>query len=132
MAEIDQMPDILYSSKTEKDDSKKSLAKDKENVLRRLKDELDKTTRDSLLHSPAIISPYGLMITTDPLFSTEQEGGQMLITENPNYFRKDLPNHVPQLFIFSWNWNKDPYGMRFKNAIEENFPIEKLKALIDK
>lgn len=132
IASIDQTPDNLYANKTDKDDSKKASAKDKNDVLRRLHDELDKTTREGLLNSPAIITNYGIMVTTGPLFSTEQEGGQMLVTENPNYFRKDLPNYVPQLFVLTWSWNKDPYGMNFKRAIEENFPIGKLQAMIDK
>jgi len=57
----------------------------------------------------------------------------MLTIENPEYFRKDLPAYVPQIFAVSWNKNGKPkWCADFKSAIEENFPIEKLKAMIDK
>jgi hypothetical protein len=58
----------------------------------------------------------------------------MLVTENPAYFRKDLPKYIPQLFVLSfdkYNWSfipkKEPITL-----LEENFPIEKLQAMIDK
>jgi hypothetical protein len=127
IASTDQLTD-----KTDADDSKKTLIKEKSSDLKRLKDELDKTTQEGLLSSPAIISPYGIMFTTEPLFATEQEGGQMLVTENQNYFRKDLPNYVPQFFVLTWSWKTKGYGATFTKEVNDNFPIEKLKAMIDK
>jgi hypothetical protein len=57
----------------------------------------------------------------------------MLVTENPNYLRKDLPASVPQFFVMTWWWGDGvPWRSRFKNALEEKFPIEKLQAMIDK
>lgn len=135
IAGVDQTPDNLYYNKTDKEDSKKASEKDKNDVLGRLKGELDNTTREGMLNSPAIISPYGMMLptfTTGPLFSTEQEGGQMLVTENPSYFRKDVPDYVPQFFVLSWRKLTTGYGGTFSNAVNENFPIEKLQAMIDK
>ena len=29
----------------------------------------------------------------------------MLVTENPEYMRKDLPKYVPQFFVVNWKWN---------------------------
>ena len=68
-----------------------------------------------------------------PVFQSEAEGGCMLVTENPNYFRKELPKYIPQFFVIELN-TSDPghLNMNFKTIIEENFPIEKLKAMIDK
>lgn len=131
IAYTDQITDKAYDQ-TDKEDSKKALAKLKNDALKRLKDELENTTKAGLLNAPAIVRYDPLLQTEGPVFTTEEEGGNMLVTENPDYFRKDLPNHVPQIFIISWSWNNKPYGMRFKTTIEENFPIEKLQAMIDK
>jgi hypothetical protein len=131
IANTDSITDKAYDQ-AYKDDSKKALAKLKNDALERLKDELKKTTKAGLLDAPAIVRFDPLLQNEGPIFITEEEGGNMLVTENPNYFRKDLPNYVPQIFIIRWNWNDKPYGMRFKQAIEENFPIEKLQVMIDK
>ena len=66
------------------------------------------------------------------IFTTEEAGGGMLVTENPKYMRKDLPVYVPQFFFVSWSWNNYPSVVKFGKAINENFPIEKLQAMIDK
>jgi hypothetical protein len=36
------------------------------------------------------------------VFTTEKENGVTLVTENPDYFRKDLPKYVPQFFVLHW------------------------------
>lgn len=131
IAYTDQITDKAYDQ-TYKEDTKKTLAKLKNDALKRLKEELEKTTKAGLLNATAIVRYDPLLQYEGPVFTTEEEGGNMLVTENPNYFRKDLPNYVPQIFVVSWSWNNQPYGMRFKTAIEENFPIEKLQAMIDK
>lgn len=59
---------------------------------------------------------------------------KMLVTENPAYFRKDLPKYIPQLFVLlleKVNWSFSPKQDPIK-LMEENFPIEKLQAMIDK
>jgi hypothetical protein len=131
IAYTNQITDKAYDQ-AYKDDSKKAFAKLKNEALDRLKDELEKTTKARLLDAPAIVRYDPLLQNEGPVFTTEEEGGNMLVTENPDYFRKDLPNYVPQIFVIRWSWNDQAYGMRFKQAIEENFPIEKLKAMIDK
>ena len=131
IANTDKITDKAYDQ-TYREDSKKTLVNLKNDALKRLKDELEKTTKAGLLNSPAIVRYDPLLQYEGPVFITEEEGGNMLVTENPDYFRKDLPNDVPQVFVISWSWNNKPYGMRFKAAIEENFPIEKLQAMIDK
>jgi hypothetical protein len=88
-----------------------------------------------LLDSPAII--FGEMMhmhTQYPVFMTQAEGGRMLVTENPAYFKKDLPKYIPQLIVFSmWDANDGPDpAMNPYKLYYQDFPIEKLKAMIDK
>jgi hypothetical protein len=58
----------------------------------------------------------------------------MIVTDNPNYFRRDLPKYVPQVFILEWSWSdgKLKCSKDFRNAVEQNFPVEQLQAMIDK
>lgn len=108
-------------------------------------DEL-KRSSDSLLNSPAVV---GGAITDEDInrkdgsrfFSSEAKGGVTLVTENPDYFRKDLPRFIPQFFVLAWQWfGYDPQTNRkhlaapeyFAKRIYADFPIEKLQAMIDK
>ena len=108
--------------------------KDKDIAVKNLQNELQKTTKEGLLSAPAVVRRDAHFQTEGPIFLSESEGGVMLTTENPDYFRKDLPAYVPQLFVLSWTWNskKEKWEMDFQKAIKENFPIEKLQAMIDK
>jgi len=129
----DALPAQVRSSKEEIDNQKAQNTKAKNDALKKLHDELEKTTRDSLLDEPAVVRLDPLLMNEGPVFLPESEGGTMLATENPNYFRKDLPKYVPQFFIIEMiGWDGKEWSMNFKRAIEENFPIEKLKAMIDK
>ncbi len=114
----------------EQDEQIKIAIKQKQDQLKKFNDELEKSTKEGLLESPAIIPPGSFF---NPLvFSTEAEGGSMLVIENPKYMRKDLPKYVPQVFVLAWAWDPGPWALRFRKAFEENFPIEKLQAMIDK
>ena len=117
-------------------EKREKFQKEKKDLIKYYQDELAATTAAGLLESPAIISTG--MVNLDPglpIFSTEANGGRLLVTENPTYIRKDLPKYVPQFMIFRFekgNWllftpNPDPMV-----AAEEKFPIEKLQAMIDK
>ena len=116
-------------------EQKEKLRKQKKDVLKYYQDELTATIAAGLPDSPAIVSG-GMcnIVTTYPIFTSEAEGGKMLVTENPAYFRKDLPKYIPQLFVLTfdkYDWafipKKEPITL-----MEENFPIEKLQAMIDK
>jgi hypothetical protein len=121
--------------KKEYDEQLKKMQKIKDDALKHYKDELQATTSAGLLSSPAIISSYTLDIGTNyPIFTTQAAGGKMLVTENPAYMKKGLPKYIPQFMVFTlWpcrcgaDVSLDPY-----NLINENFPIEKLQAMIDK
>ena len=55
-----------------------------------------------------------------------------LVTENPNYIRKDLPKHVPQLFEINLVWDEGVALKNFAKVFQERFPTDKLQAMIDK
>jgi hypothetical protein len=124
----------LITDKTEKDNYIKINKNAKNNALKKYQDEIEITTKEGLLDSPAIISnSQDLIINYQaPIFSTEAEGGRMLVTENPTYFRKDLPKYVPQFFVLEWGWSTGAWSARFRKAIEENFQTGNLKEMIDK
>ena len=127
------MPAQVRSPQKEIDDQKDRNTKAKNDALKKLHDELEKTTKDGLLDTPAVVRLDPLLMNEGPVFLPEPEGGTLLATENPNYFRKDLPKYVPQFFILELTGG-DVKGssMDFKRIIEEDFQIEKLKAMIDK
>jgi len=120
-------PDEFY-----REQAKEKFLKGKAAMMKRYKDELEKTSREGLLDAPAIISGIIDAEGEIPLFTTEPERGGMLVTENPNYFRKDLPKYVPQLIWLHWNWHDTPAGRNMEKLIEEIIPVEKLQAMIDK
>jgi len=122
-----------YSTDQQELERKKSIIqKNMDADLKKYQDELEKTTKNGMLESPAIVAGGVEMMSEQPVFTTEEQGGNMLITENPNYFRKDLPAAVPQIIVLAWWWEGAPWQLRFRKTFEENFPIEELQAMIDK
>ena len=100
--------------------------------MKRYQDELEKTTKEGLLDSPAVIAQVHSPDMTTPFFVTDAENGRMLITENPAYIRKDLPKHVPQILVLYWSWSDWEPQKNIDRIIDESFPIEKLEAMIDR
>jgi hypothetical protein len=129
----DALPVQVRTPQQEIDNQKAQDTKAKTDALKKLHDELDKTTKEGLLDAPAVVRLDPLLMNEGPVFLPESEGGTLLATENPNYFRKDLPKYVPQFFILEVivTDTKSRF-MNFKRIIDDNFPIEKLKAIIDK
>lgn len=105
------------------------MKKIKEEELKKFRDELEKTTKEGLLDTPAIVLD---MFYADIIFSTDPQKAKMLVTENPDYIRKDLPKHIPQFFVLSWTWGDWAPQKEIGRIIEENFPFDKLLAMIDK
>jgi hypothetical protein len=58
------------------------------------------------------------------------KNSRRLIYIDQNYFDKQLPSYVPQLFTLMWRWNDNAPGLYFKKQLEENFPIEKLRTML--
>ena len=56
----------------------------------------------------------------------------MLVVIDPSYFNMQLPKYVPQIIMLYWQWDNSAPAQNFKKQVEENFPIDKLKAMIDK
>src|SRR6185436_9346438 len=96
----------------------------KNDGLKKLNVELEKTTKDGLLDAPAVVRIDPLFTTEGPIVLSEEQGGRMLVTENPSYFRQDLPKYVPQLFVFSLSADPEGWSKDFRKVVEENFPIE--------
>lgn len=136
ITELEQPEGIqLLMDKKERDEQVKKHQQSRDKVIKFYRDELDATTKEVLLDSPAIISNDIASPDTDiPVFTTQAKGGKMLVTENPDYFRKDLPKYVPQLMVY-FLANADSFVGHTINPfklIDEHFPIEKLQAMIDK
>ena len=103
--------------------------KNKEQELKKFTDELEKTTRQGLLDSPAMVrSMYDSIL----IFDTDPLQAQMVVIENRDYIRKDLPKHVPQLFVVNWEWSDWAPQEKIAEIMEKDFPYEKLQAMIDK
>lgn len=115
----------------QRDERVKVLEKNKEDILNHYRYELEQTTKDGLLEAPAIVRVFHSPDARLPIFYTESEGGHMLVTENPAYIKKDLPKYVPQFMILHWSWTSNPPETNLGKLVEENFPIEKLQAMID-
>jgi hypothetical protein len=85
------------------------------------------------LQSPAIID-----INRSPVddfngsFDEEINGGCQLVILDPAYFKKQLPDYVPQLIVLRWKWNKNEPGIHFKNEFEQKFPFHQLVEMLDK
>lgn len=116
-------------------DQKELIEQQKKDALKRYRDEWEKSIKANLLDSPAVVFYIHPLVEMEqlPIFTTIEEGGRMLITENPAYIRKDLPKYVPQLFIMHWQWSEGHAAAEhFREKLEAYFPIEKLQEMIDK
>lgn len=113
----------------QREESVNKAKKIKADELKKFTDELEKTTKEGLLDSPAAVV---VKYHSTPIFETDPLKGHMLITENPDYIRKDLPKHVPQVFVVWWRFNDWAPQKRIGEIIEQDFPFEKLQAMIDK
>ncbi|HJS56172.1 MAG TPA: hypothetical protein VJ765_16590, partial [Chitinophagaceae bacterium] len=114
-----------------RDERVESAKKLKEQEIKKFRDELEKTTSQGRLDSPAVIR---VMYYSDLIFDIDPKTGAMLVTENPDYIRKDLPGYIPQFIVFTWKWNPDfyPAHKKYQELFLQDFPIEKIQAMIDK
>jgi hypothetical protein len=120
----------------DRDEREKEISDTKQQkaeTLLQYQEELKRTTSEGKLDSAAIVAGVTIMgPAPKSIFSTEAEGGRMLVTENPDYFRKELPNYVPQFFVLEWDWANAAWSLNFRQAIEDNFQIGNLLEMIDK
>ena len=126
---------LLLMDKKERDEQVKKQQQLRDKVIKYYRDELDGAANAGQLDSPAIITgDIADLNTNTPIFTTQAKGGKMLVTENPAYFRKDLPEYVPQIIVYLLRNAGSFVGHKLNpyKIIDENFPIEKLQAMIDK
>ena len=115
-----------------RDDQINKAIKNREAALKRYQEELEKNTKEGTLELPAIVTGILSALFYDvPIFVSEKEGWT-LVTENPDYMRKDLPKYVPQFFVVNWKWGEWKAEADIAKLIEERFPFDKLQAMIDK
>ncbi|HET6766366.1 MAG TPA: hypothetical protein VFH08_03170 [Chitinophagaceae bacterium] len=124
----------LLMDKKERDEQIRKQQKIRDDVLKHYRDELDATTNAGLLETPAIVSDgIAYIEISSPVFTTQENGGMLLVTENPAYMKKDLPKYIPQLIVYMWNGDigpdptKNPCYLYYRD-----FPILSLQAMIDK
>ena len=130
--DIEEMPAGTSEEKDYRNDQKKKQMESRDIILKRYQDELEKTTKEGLLDAPAII-PIGIYDMGEllPIFVDEKEGW-MLVIENAEYMRKELPKYMPQFFVLVWTWNEWKPQADIAKLIEEKFPFDMLQAMIDK
>lgn len=112
-----------------RDEKIREAKKLKEDILKKFTDETEKSKNEGLLNSPAMVR---VMYYAEPVFETDPALGVQVITENPDYIRKDFPKHVPQLFEINLVWNDWAPQKNFATIFQEKFPTDKLQAMIDK
>lgn len=91
-------------------------------------------TGEETLQQPVIIDPKSGIWGFNGKFGDEEAGGFRLVLSGlgEKYFDKSLPRYVPQLIQLYWSYGYTSPEQNFKKQFEENFPLEKLKAMIDK
>jgi len=128
-ANVDYYLSGYQTDQERRDEQVVKSKKYKAGELKKFTDELEKTKSEGLLDSPAMVL---VKYYSSPVFETDPAKGSILVTENPDYIRRDLPKYVPQLFIVSLTWYDLPPLKKFAGIFEQNFPFEKLQAMIDK
>lgn len=124
----------LLMDKKERDEQIKKQEKFRDGILKYYQDELDATTKAGLLETPAIVSDgIASLDISSPVFTTQENGGRLLVTENPAYMKKDLPKYIPQLIVYMWNGEIGPDPTKNPCYLYyQDFPILSLQAMIDK
>lgn len=88
-------------------------------------------TDEETLKKPAVVPPKN-GISFDGKWEDEEKGGSRVIVFSTAYWKESVPRHAPQFMILYWQWAGAPISTSVVKQLEENFPLEKLKALIDK
>ena len=144
---ISDVQNNKYLKQPDKDKMIAGIQKDEANFLKTKDEDIAKSNKfwndrfsiidkyvnknSALLQQPAIIDQQN----TDDFkgnFSTLEKGGQLLVTVNSTYFNSALPRYAAQMIVLYWRWDNTAPGLSFKKQFEDNFPVDKLKAMIDK
>jgi hypothetical protein len=112
----------------------KSNAKLSRGVAEELKYIQDYQARRSAgeMGQPAVL-PAGMSLGFRGEFGRESEGGHLAVRIDESYFREDLPREAAQLVTLTWKWEGDsPASDAWRESFERRFPIERLRAMIDR
>jgi hypothetical protein len=123
--------DFLKHYKTEqqrKDENIQQTETYYNSMLNPLTEELNKESATEL-QQPAIVDNSSSIFKG---FTTDEKGGRMMVVVNNEYFKLNMPRYIPQFIVMYWSWDKNGPCQDFKNQLEDNFPIDQLKAMIDK
>lgn len=90
------------------------------------------TASAETLAQPTIIDPKYNSLSFKGIFGDENRGGTRVIAFSGKYFTPGLPRYVPQFIVVYWTWERNPRGLQLKEEFEKNFPLDKLRAMIDK
>ena len=126
-----QRKDELKKFQDNKEKRKGDILKSYYEKLKYIDDYLAGATNETL-EKTAIIDPKYGTYGFKGVFGDEKKGGFRLIVFSIKYYDNSLPSYVPQFMILFWMWGADAISLKFKNQFEENFPLEKLKSIIDK
>lgn len=85
---------------------------------------------EATLSQQAVVSNWQIFRGKFP--TTKEKYAYRLVYIDESYFDRSLPSHLPQLMVLYWSWNKNAPGLFYKKQIEENFPVEQLKAMLPK
>jgi hypothetical protein len=84
------------------------------------------------LAQPAVL-PAGMTFGFNGAFGTESDGGHMLVRTDESYFRSDLSADAAQLVTLLWKWeNGNLASDAWRDALERLFPIDRLRAMVDR
>ncbi|MFL5773214.1 MAG: hypothetical protein ACJ75F_08655, partial [Flavisolibacter sp.] len=86
---------------------------------------------EATLNKKAIIHPGTNCLSFRGIFGDDNSNGVTLIAFSSRYFDPTLPRYVPQFMILHWTWTYEQVSTKIKKEFEQNFPLEKLKALVD-
>jgi hypothetical protein len=86
------------------------------------------TTPAPVLERPAIPKAPG----DHRGFITEKDGGNKIVVLDASYLDKALPPQAAQVITVWWYYSPEHAGSRFfKERIEQGFPFDELKAMVD-
>ena len=117
------------TDKQRKEESLKKINKMYDDMMKPAQELLKNISEDEA-GMPAIVK--GDYVSKFEKFSTEDQGGRMLVRLNPDYFDTKLPKYVPQFMIVYWRWEKGKASEDFRNQLEANLNFNALKEMIDK
>lgn len=87
---------------------------------------------EETLTQTAFLDPKSGIWEFKGYFGSEDKGGIKLASLTAKYYNRELPRYAPQFMVLYWRWTEYPTSLQFKKQFEENFPLERLKAMIDK